>query len=67
MSALAHLPSSAVQTAADQGWNEETLVVLLTGFISRQGLDAQLTDYLATVAAEENAHLGTNDDDVDPS
>jgi len=68
MSAARHLPSGAEQTARAQGWNDESLVVHLAGFISDQGLDQQLSDYLSAAADEENADLddGTDDgDDID--
>lgn len=58
MTAARHLPSgTAEQTAYDQGWDDESLVVHLTGFISRKGLNDDLAQYLADVAAEENADL----------
>jgi len=67
MSAARHLPSGAEQTSYAQGWNDETLVIHLAGFISAQGLDQQLSDYLSVAANEENADLddGTGDDDMD--
>ena len=65
MSTARHLPSGAEATANNQGWNDESIVVHLAGFISQQGLNDKLTDYLAVAAAEENADLGTDEDDID--
>ena len=57
MSAARHLPSGAEQTAYAQGWDDESLVVHLAGFLSGKGLDQELSDYLAAAADEENADL----------
>ena len=65
MSAARHLPSGAEQTARAQGWNDESIVIHLAGFISEQGLDQQLSDYLSVVADEENADLDDGTDDGD--
>jgi hypothetical protein len=70
MSAARHLPSGAEPIAYDQGWDDESLVIHLAGFIAKQGLETELTQYLADVAAEENAgsgsDAGTEEDETAP-
>lgn len=55
MSAYSNLPEAAGEIAGGQGWDDESIVIHLAGFISSQGLDDELTQYLDKVAAEENA------------
>jgi hypothetical protein len=40
-----------------QGWNEETLLILATGFIAGKGLWDAFREYLETCAREENAEV----------
>lgn len=63
MTAARHLPSGAEQTAYDQGWNDDSLVIHLSGFIASKGLGDELSQYLADVAAEENADLVDADEE----
>lgn len=55
MSIMSNLPIEAADIAAEQGWNDESLIIHLTGFIEHQDLGQALTTYFAVVAAEENA------------
>lgn len=65
MTAARHLPSGAEQTAYDQGWNDDSLVIHLSGFIASKGLGDELSQYLADAAAEENADLDDSVEDVE--
>lgn len=65
MSAARHLPSGAEQTAYAQGWNDESLVIHLAGFIASRGLDQELSDHLAAAADEENADLDDTEEKAD--
>jgi len=51
--ATRHLPAAAQAIAAQQGWNEESLVIHLAGFIQQQGQNDKLAEYLGDVASEE--------------
>lgn len=47
----------------DQGWNDESMVMLLNQFISEKKLGGELEDYLQKVADEENSQLEDDEDD----
>ena len=49
-----HLPAAAQAIAAQQGWNDESLVIHLAGFIEQQGQNDELAEYLGDIASEEN-------------
>lgn len=63
MSSYKHLPEAAGEIAGGQGWDEESLVIHLAGFISSKGLDEELTQYLSQAAAEEEFGLDEDYDD----
>lgn len=39
-----------------QGWDEESTIIHLTGFITEQGLVGEFEKYLQVVAKEENSY-----------
>lgn len=43
------------QVAIDQGWTDETLLMLLWEFLKEQKLAGKAIEYLELVASEENA------------
>lgn len=49
---MRHLPEAAQKTVAEAGWNEETILILLIGFIMDKGLNDELCAHLDEVAAE---------------
>lgn len=54
MSAHTHLPNSSLDIALEQGWDDDSIVIHLAGFIASKGLNDDLARYLAKVAKEEN-------------
>ena len=55
MTTIDYLPLSAQDTAEAQGWDDESIIIHLTAFISKQNLNTQLGEYFAAIAEEENA------------
>lgn len=52
--AARHLPPTAEQVANAQGWDAESIVIHLAGFIAKEGLNDKLVGYFDAVAIEEN-------------
>jgi hypothetical protein len=49
--------------AAEQGWNDETKLILVLGYIENQGSNDAFADFLQTAADEENADAAALDVD----
>jgi hypothetical protein len=59
MSAYKHLPDAAGRIAGGQGWDDNSIVIHLVGFIREQGLsDNDVADYFSRAADEENGESG---------
>ena len=56
---IKHLPEGAQDVAAQQGWNDESLIVHLLAFIAERspGFDSDLAGFFREVADEENAPM----------
>jgi len=59
---MKHLPDAAQTIAEEQGWDEESIIIHLMGFIASKDLEAELETYLEEVAEEENGETDTSDD-----
>lgn len=61
-----HLPTAALDIVSDMGWDEESVVIHLKGFITEKDLDDELAEYLAVVADEEGGEVDESDgiDDI---
>ena len=59
---LNHLPDDALATAQDRGWNEESVVIHLKGFISDHDHDDELYQYAKDAADEETVDTSDADD-----
>lgn len=63
-----HLPEDALATAASMGWNEESVLIHLVGFIEENDLSEDLDAYARDAAAEEDVEVddtATYDDVVE--
>lgn len=49
-----HLTDVSRDIASNQGWDEESIIIHLMGFIAEKELEQELEGYLAEVANEEN-------------
>lgn len=54
MQYLRHLPREAALIAQEQGWNEDSMIMLLVQFIKEKGLSEELISHLDQQADEEN-------------
>lgn len=61
-----HLPAAALDIVSDMGWNEESVIIHLNGFIAEKDLEDELAEYLAVVADEEGGEVDESDgpDDI---
>jgi hypothetical protein len=50
-----HLPEDCIEIAAAQGWDDESIIIHLLGFIRSCRVQDSLADYLQKCANEENA------------
>jgi hypothetical protein len=48
-------PETVESIASEQGWSDETLLLLVRGFVGARGLYAPLMAHLRVCADEENA------------
>ena len=54
---MGRLFNEAVQNLiADQGWNEDTMLIHLNGFLEEKKLQDQFAAYMKEIADEENAN-----------
>lgn len=56
-----HLPAAALDIVSDMGWNEESVIIHLNGFIKDKDLEDDLADYLAVAADEEGGEADEGD------
>lgn len=62
---LNHIPAAARNTAADQGWDNDIVVLHLLSFIGQNvaDADARLAEHFRALADEENANIAMLDPD----
>ncbi len=58
---MTHLTDKAAEVASMQGWDDDSIIIHLLGYIHSKGLGADLGDYLAQVAKEERMNVQWED------
>jgi hypothetical protein len=52
---MRHLPDDVQEIVGDQGWNDETVIIHLMGYIRACKVKDALADYFQECADEENS------------
>ena len=47
----------------EQGWTDETMLVLIRNFIEQKGLGSELVQYLEEIAQAENEECGIGEEE----